>query len=410
MTRAREHLKFVVVGSVDHGKSTLIGRFLYDTGSLPEAQLDIIRKVSSGGDEGVEFAFVLDHLEEERANRITIDTAQTFFSSEKRDYVIIDAPGHKEFLKNMITGASQASAALLLLDVHEGLQAQTRRHAYMLSLLGVRQLIVVLNKMDLAGYSKEVFEDKAAQMRDLLAKVTLDHLAVIPAAALEGDNIVNRSDRMDWYEGPTVIESLDLLKPTITDESLPLRLGVQDVYEIEGRRVAVGKVSAGHLSVGDPVNVSPSGAIADVAGLEKFEGPIDLAVAGESIGFTIGDSVELRRGMTLSTPADSPKQTETLTASVFWMSPEPLKRGQTFAVRLGTQEVACCVTRISNRMDSGSLEIISEQADELADTEVAELTLSSDTPVSYDSFARIPEMGRLVLMRGSNIVAGGIIA
>jgi len=200
------------------------------------------------------------------------------------------------------------------------------------------------------------------------------------------------------------------LKPTITDESLPLRLGVQDVYEIEGRRVAVGKVSAGHLSVGDPVNVSPSGAIADVAGLEKFEGPIDLAVAGESIGFTIGDSVELRRGMTLSTPADSPKQTETLTASVFWMSPEPLKRGQTFAVRLGTQEVACCVTRISNRMDSGSLEIISEQADELADTEVAELTLSSDTPVSYDSFARIPEMGRLVLMRGSNIVAGGIIA
>jgi len=405
----REHLKFVVVGSVDHGKSTLIGRFLYDTGSLPEAQLEIIRQISAGADEQVEFAFVLDHLEEERTNRITIDTAQTFFSSERRDYVIIDAPGHKEFLKNMITGASQASAALLLLDVHEGLQDQTRRHAYMLNLLGVRQLIVVLNKMDLMDFSQQVFEDKAAQMRELLAKVTLDQLAVIPAAALGGDNIVRRSEKMPWYDGPTVIEALDLLEAGVTDESLPLRLPVQDVYEIDGRALAVGRVAAGKVSRGDQVVICPSGAEGKVAVLTKFEGPVDSASAGESIGFSLGNGLELSRGLTLADPKAALGETDRLTANVFWMSPAPLKRGEKIALRLATQELPCTVEKIANRMDSGSLEIIDADADSLADTEVAEVTLATDGTVNFESFSHVPEMGRLVLMRGTNIVAGGIV-
>jgi len=405
----REHLKFVVVGSVDHGKSTLIGRFLYDTGSLPEAQLAVLRQVSAGTDEQVEFAFVLDHLEEERANHITIDTAQTFFSSDRRDYVIIDAPGHKEFLKNMITGASQASAALLLLDVHEGLQDQTRRHAYMLSLLGVRQLIVVLNKMDLVDFSEEVFTDKAAQMHELLGKVTLDHLAVIPAAALGGDNIVNRSGKMPWYDGPTVIEALDLLKPDVTDESLPLRLPVQDVYEIDGRNLAVGRIAAGKVSKGDTVVVCPKGVEGKVASIETFDGPLDSALAGESVGVMVDGEVELSRGLTLTDPRAALGTTEKLMASVFWMSPDPLKRGERIALRLATQEVPCVVESIANRMDSGSLEIIDEDADQLADTEVAEVTLVSDDGVNSESFSHVPEMGRLVLMRGSDIVGGGIV-
>jgi len=375
---SREHLKFIVVGSVDHGKSTLIGRFLYDTGSLPESQLDVIRRISGGkDDERVEFAFVLDHLEEERANRITIDTAQTFFSSDRRDYVIIDAPGHREFLKNMITGASQASAALLLLDVHEGLQEQTHRHAYMLSLLGVRQLIVVLNKMDLIDYREEVFADKAPQMRELLSALDLDHLAVIPVSALEGDNIVKRSANMPWYDGPTVIESLDLLEPDVTDESLPLRLPVQDVYQIGGRDIAVGRVAAGHLTAGTPV--------------------------------TMSDGEKLRRGMTLCDPEDPPNQEATLTGSVFWMSPDPLRTGDKISLRLATQEVPCSVERIANRIDSGTLQIISEHSDELCDTEVAEVTLTGQIPINFDGFSRIREMGRFVLMRRADIVAGGII-
>ena len=406
---AKEHLKFVVVGSVDHGKSTLIGRFLYDTGSLPESQLDTIRQICQDADEKVEFAFVLDHLEEERSRHITIDTAQTFFSSEERDYVIIDAPGHKEFLKNMITGASQASAALLLLDVHEGLREQTRRHAYMLNLLGIKQLVVVLNKMDAVDYSQEVFEDMAGQMKDLLKQLTLDQLAVIPASAMDGDNIVNRSEHMPWYEGPTVIEALDLLKPTVTDESLPLRLCVQDVYEIDGQKIAAGHLASGSIRTGQKVCLCPPGNEVEVAELRKFEGPIDSAAAGESIGFQLAGDGQVRRGQILCDPASLPTSTRSLTASVFWMSPEPLKKGERIALRLGTQEIDCEVREIANRMDCGNLRIIEEQADELADAEVAEVTLQADEPIQYDGFTRIAEMGRLVLMREVDIVAGGIL-
>lgn len=406
----REHLKFVVVGSVDHGKSTLIGRFLYDTGSLPESQLEDMRRLCEDSDEKVEFAFVLDHLAEERARHITIDTAQTFFSSETRDYVIIDAPGHKEFLKNMITGASQASAALLLLDVHEGMREQTRRHAYMLSLLGVKQLIIVLNKMDLVDYDEKVFTVQAQRMRELLEKVTLDHLAVIPAAALGGDNIVTSSGRMPWYDGPTVIQALDLLQADVVDETLPLRLPVQDVYEIDGRKLAVGRVAAGVIAAGQIVAVCPSGAEAKLASLEKFEGPLASAAAGESVGFALADDNELARGMMLCAADAQPQRTRALTANVFWMSPQPLKRGERISVRLATQELPCLIERIANRMNAGTLEIIDPDAEELEDTEIAEVTLKTDEDILFDSFSAIPEMGRLVLMRGTDIVAGGIVS
>ena len=405
----REHLRFVVVGSVDHGKSTLIGRFLYDTGSLPEAQLEAMRKLSEDTDEKVEFAFVLDHLEEERARHITIDTAQTFFSSETRDYVIIDAPGHKEFLKNMITGASQASAALLLLDVDEGLREQTHRHAFMLSLLGIRQLVVVLNKMDKVDFSRDVYDDMSAKIVNVLEQVTLDRMAIIPASALEGDNIVRRSDRMSWYDGPTVIEALDLFQPAIADESQPFRLPVQDVYEIEGRKIAVGKVASGCVRVGREVSVQPEGTTAELATLEKFEQSLDAASAGESIGFTLSANGQLSRGQTLCAVDDQPQSTHALEARVFWMSPRPLRKGQTITLRLATQELPCTAERIANRMDAGSLTIVEPDAQELHDTEVAEVTLTSDQAIHYDSFRRIAEMGRLVLMQETDIVGGGIV-
>ena len=406
---AKEHLKFVVVGSVDHGKSTLIGRFLYDTGSLPESQLQSIRQLAADAGEAVEFAFVLDHLEEERSRHITIDTAQTFFSSASRDYVIIDAPGHKEFLKNMITGASQASAALLLLDVHEGLREQTRRHAYMISLLGIRQLIVVLNKMDKVDFSQQRFEEMSTQMHELLGRLTLEHLAVIPASALQGDNIVKRSDHMDWYDGPTVIEALDLLSPEPADDTGPLRLPVQDVYDIDGQPVAVGRVASGVIRPGEKLLAAPTDQLVTVAGLRKFEGPLESASAGESIGLTVEADRRLKRGLVLCPPDAPPAASQTLTANVFWMSPQPLQHGEQLALRLATQEVPCRIERIANRMNAGTLEIIQDEADTLEDTEVAEVTLAAAGPIAHDRFADIAEMGRLVLMRGADIVAGGIL-
>jgi len=405
----KEHLKFVVVGSVDHGKSTLIGRFLYDTGSLPEAQLQAMRELAADTDEKVEFAFVLDHLEEERTRRITIDTAQRFFSTDTRDYVIIDAPGHKEFLKNMITGASQASAALLLLDVDEGIQQQTRRHAFMLSLLGIKQLVGVLNKMDLVDFSQDVFNEKSRQFTELLEKVELDRLAIVPASALLGDNIVNRSERMDWYDGPTVTGTLDLFTPSIVDEALPFRLPVQDVYDVDGRKIAVGRVAAGTFQTGQTVWLSAGEGRVQVATIEEFGKVRDSASAGESIGVTMADGVELNRGDVLSAANDTPAGADSVVASVFWMNPVPLERGETISLRLATQEVPCTVEKIANRLDSGTIEVLAEDADHLEDTEVAEVTLAAERPVYFDRFAKIAEMGRLVLMRGTDIVGGGIL-
>jgi sulfate adenylyltransferase large subunit len=406
----REHLKFVVVGSVDHGKSTLIGRFLYDTGSLPAAQLETIRRLCAESGQDLEFAFVLDHLEEERAKHITIDTAQTFFASKSRDYVIIDAPGHKEFLKNMITGAAQASAALLMLDVAEGLRQQTRRHAYMLSLLGIKQLIVVLNKMDKVHYDQAAFQGRSSEMKDLLARVKLDHLAIIPAAALRGENIVNRSESMPWYSGPTVIEALDLLTPTVADQSLPLRLPVQDVYEVDGQPLAVGKVASGRVGVGQQVIVSPEGRAASVTVLRKMDGPLESAGAGESVGFAVSGEGRLGRGQIICDAQDRPRLSRSITANVFWMSPKPLTVGEALTLRLGTQEIPCRAERISNRMDAGTLEMVEAAAQSLEDAAVAEVALVADgAMIQHDSFARVAEMGRLVLARGADIVAGGIV-
>jgi sulfate adenylyltransferase subunit 1 (EFTu-like GTPase family) len=215
---------------------------------------------------------------------------------------------------------------------------------------------------------------------------------------------------MPWYDGPTVIEALDLLRPDVTDESLPLRLPVQDVYEIDGERIAVGKVASGRIEAGQAVRIAPGGEEVKVAGVRKFEGPIESASAGESIGFTVAGNGQLRRGQTLCSPADAPAQDTSITANVFWMSPEPLTRGETIALRLATQEIPCVAERIANRMNAGTLAILAEDAQELANTEVAEVTLTAAVPIQHERFARIAELGRLVLMRGPDIVAGGILA
>ena len=230
-------LNFVIVGHVDHGKSTLIGRLLYDTDSLPSDKIEEIKKTSEGLGRKTEFAYLLDHLEEERQQGLTIDTTQVFFKTDKRCYVIIDAPGHVEFVKNMVTGASQAEAAILIIDVKEGIKEQTKRHAYILSLLGLNQVVVILNKMDLVDFSEGRFNEVKKGAQEFLNSINMDPLFYIPICAIKGDNIARRSERMNWYNGPTLLESLDTLKSRESAENKPLIFPIQDAYKIDDKRI-----------------------------------------------------------------------------------------------------------------------------------------------------------------------------
>src|SRR3990172_1552310 len=249
-------LHIVIVGHVDHGKSTLVGRLFYDTGSLSDEKLEEIKRAAEKLDRPLEFAYVMDHLEEERKRGITIDIAHTFFSTPKRRYVIIDAPGHKEFLKNMISGTSQAEAALLLVDVHRGIEEQTLRHCYILGLLGIKQVAVIANKMDLVDYSEKVFNEIKDRVTEVLAERKVKPAYIIPISASKGENVANRTERLSWYKGPTVLESLDSFE-TLKTEEKDLRFPVQDVYDIDGKAVAVGRVEAGVLRKGQDVVIMP---------------------------------------------------------------------------------------------------------------------------------------------------------
>jgi len=405
-------LKFVAVGHVDHGKSTLIGRLLYDTGSLPADKMDEVRRLSEESDGTPEFAFVMDHLEEERRNRVTIDTAQIFFRTARRDYVIIDAPGHKQFLKNMITGSTQAEAAVLLVAADAGLQEQTHRHAFMLSLLGLKQLVVVVNKMDLVGHDQGRFETVQGEILSRLAEFGLRPGAVIPISARRGDNVAIRSERMNWYGGPTLLEALDRLLPAPSEEAGPLRFPVQDVYEVDGEKVLVGRVASGTLRPGQEVILHPLGKSATVDYLKVFGGRKEQAVAGESIGVVLKPGLagpHVRRGQIACEPAHSPQVANTLTARVFWMSGEPLRSGATLQLKCATQQVGCQVKKIRDRVNSSTLEVLAEEASELRDTEVATLTLKTSDYLAVDPFEQVAETGRFVLMRDTDTVAGGVV-
>ena len=410
----RKNLRFVAVGHVDHGKSTLIGRLLYDTNSLHPDKMDEVRRMSEESEGEPEFAFVMDHLEEERRNRITIDTAQIFFKTAKRDYTIIDAPGHKQFLKNMITGATQAEAAVLLIDALEGLREQTHRHAFMLSLLGIKQVMVVINKMDLVDYSVEQF----VQLRDeIIARlqefdIEVGPEMIIPISARSGDNVTCRSGRLSWYDGMTLLEALDQLESSDSVEENELRFPVQDIYDVDGEKVIVGRVVSGRMQTDQEVIFHPSGKSAVIAQIKKFGESVHEAVAGESIGLTLkngGALKALKRGEVACPVENSPRVSNMVVATVFWMSGQPLQKDDTLDFKCATQQVQCKVRRIGDRIDSSSLDLIAKDADELRETEVAKLTLKMQSCVSTDPFEQIADMGRFVLMRDNDTVAGGVV-
>jgi bifunctional enzyme CysN/CysC len=412
-------LRVVFVGHVDHGKSTLIGRILSDTHSLPEGKLEQVQRACAAENMEFEFAFLLDALLEEQEQNITIDTTQIPFKTAKRNYMIIDAPGHKEFLKNMITGASNADAAVLVIAANEGVQEQSKRHAYLLSLLGVRQFCVVVNKMDLADYSEARFLEIEKKYREFLKTLNLETNVFIPASARFGENITVRSTKMQWHRGPTLAEALDTMTPLAPPIDLPLRLCVQDVYKFDDRRIIAGRIETGTLQVGDELVFSPANKTSIVHSIEHWQpastaatsprGNGGMAIAGDSIGITLQEQIFVERGYVASHSKDTPIETNRFHADLFWIARQPARLSHLYTARLATQEVKCQIVSLDEVMDSSSLERNPTKADQLARNEVGRLTIQTRAPIVLDNHDRLPPLGRFVLVDDGMICGGGII-
>ncbi|GAB4269124.1 MAG: GTP-binding protein [Deferrisomatales bacterium] len=407
---SQDTLKIVIVGHVDHGKSTLIGRLFYDTGSIPEARYREIEATCRRQGRPFEFAYLMDALEEERDQNVTIDTAQTFFRTDKRPYVIIDAPGHKEFLKNMITGAASADAAILLLDGVEGVREQTRRHAYLLSLLGIRQVIVAVNKLDLVGYDRGAFQRAENEIRTFLHSLGIVPAYVIPISARDGENIARSLGHTPWYDGPPVLRALDTFATVRAEEGLPLRLPIQDVYKWEGRRLYVGRVETGSVRAGDEVVFVPSGRRARVRSVEAWRRPdLGRARAGQCVGLTFDEELFVERGEVLARADAPPVACREVRASLVWLSNRPFERGRTYVLKLATAEVQATCVDIEERLDSASLEVTERHAPRVFTTEAANVLFELKRPLAADLYSENDRLGRFVVEDGTIIGGGGII-
>src|SRR5437016_2665459 len=307
----RPQVRIVIVGHVDHGKSTLVGRLLHETGSLPEGKLEMLKAVSARRGMPFEWSFLLDALQTERDQGITIDTTQIRFRTRSRDVVLIDAPGHAEFLRNMITGASQADGALLIIDALEGVRDQTRRHGYLLHLLGVKQVAVVVNKMARVDFSADRFNEISDEISAHLIGLGVTPTAVIPISARDGDGVAAHTPRIAWYKGPTVVEALDALEPARPLEQLALRLPVQAIYKFDDRRILAGRIESGHLAAGDQIVVMPAGKVANIKSVEGW--PVTPAngrqTAGRSVGITLDRELFVERGDIIAHVGTSPRDT-----------------------------------------------------------------------------------------------------
>jgi bifunctional enzyme CysN/CysC len=402
-------LPIVIVGHVDHGKSTLVGRLLNDTGSLPEGKVEALREMSRRRGMPFEWSFVMDALQAERDQGITIDTTQVRFRTVVRPYVIIDAPGHKEFLKNMITGAASAEAALLVIDVQEGALEQSRRHAYLLHLLGVRQVAVVINKMDMCDFSVDRYQAVSEGILGYLSEIGVTPSAVIPVSARHGNNIVQRCRHMSWYTGPTVTEALDAFTTAKSLADRPLRLPVQDVYKLDERRIVAGRIESGHLNVGDTLTFLPGGRTATIATIESWNEatPRTRAVAGQSVGLTLDQPIFVERGHVASLVAARPVETHTLRVHLFWLGHEPLTIGSRYTLKVATAEHDVTVQAIERVIDVEDLS--NHGGDRVERNGVGEVILHSRSAMVVDDFIEVPRTGRAVIVDGYDVVGGCII-
>ncbi|MBF0168881.1 MAG: adenylyl-sulfate kinase [Alphaproteobacteria bacterium] len=402
-------LKIVVVGHVDHGKSTLVGRLLNDTGSLPAGKLEAVKAASEKRGVAFEWAFLLDALQAERDQGITIDTTQIRLKTKPRETIIIDAPGHREFLKNMITGAASADAAILVVDAVEGLQEQTRRHGYLLHLLGLRQVVVAVNKMDAVNYDIGRFAEVVAEVNAYLSGIGIEPQHIIPISAYNGANVVTRIEALDWFTGPTLIDGLTGFKAQAQPVELPLRFPVQDVLKLDDRRIVVGRIESGRLRVGDEIVFNPSGKSARIASIESWgtKVPVIAAVAGQSVGITLDDHIFIERGQIGSHQLAAPREARAFRANLFWLGTQALEVGQRYKLRLATSEQTVEVERIVKVVDLDDLK--SDSVTRVDRHAVAEVVLRSKVALALDEFSENSRLGRFVLVDGFDIVGGGIV-
>jgi bifunctional enzyme CysN/CysC len=408
-----ERMDIVIVGHVDHGKSTIIGRLLADTNSLPSGKLEQVRETCRRNSKPFEYAFLLDALKDERSQGITIDSARVFFKTSKRRYIIIDAPGHIEFLKNMVTGASHAEAALLVIDANEGVQENSRRHGYLLSMLGIRRLTVLVSKMDLVGYKKEVFDSIKSEYSEFLRQIQLDG-PFIPVSGMAGDNIAAASQNMGWYSGPTVLQTLDRFEKEPLPVDKPLRLPIQDVYKFtafgDKRRIIAGTVETGQVSLGDELIFYPSGKTGRVKTLEKFNAPpSDTFGAGSAASLTLDKQIYISRGqLACKTGQTPPELSSRMQVSLFWMGKNPLLKNKEYILKLGTARQPMLVEEILGVIDAAEL-TISKSPERVECHQVAQCILRTNRAVAFDPADRIAAAGRFVIVDDFEIRGGGII-
>lgn len=405
----RPQVRIVIVGHVDHGKSTLVGRLLHETGSLPEGKLEMLKAVSARRGMPFEWSFLLDALQTERDQGITIDTTQIRFRTNSRDIVLIDAPGHAEFLRNMITGASQADGAVLIIDALEGVRDQTRRHGYLLHLLGIKQVAVVVNKMDRVDFGRERFDEIAAEVSAHLTGLGVTPSAIIPISARDGDGVAARTPRIAWYKGPTVVEALDALEPARPPEELALRLPVQAIYKFDDRRIVAGRIESGHLAAGDEIVIMPAGKIARIKTVESWPlTPVEGKLgAGRSVGITLDRELFVERGDIIAHMGATPRDTRRLRARIFWLHDKPLAKGEQILVRLGTRETRARVIAIEKAVDPGDL--ASRENAAIARNHVGEIDIALGEPIAADAYGDNPRTGRLVIEMSGRIAGGGLV-
>ena len=411
---SRIQMNIVIAGHVDHGKSTIIGRLLADTDSLPEGKLEFVKKQCELNARPFEYAFLLDALKDEQAQGITIDSARVFFKTEKRDYIIIDAPGHIEFLKNMVSGAARAEAALLVIDANEGVQENSRRHGYMLSMLGIKQIAVLVNKMDLVGYSQNVFEKIVKEYSAFLDEIGIKAKTYIPVSGREGDGIAKLTENISWYKGETVLEVLDNFEKEKPAIDKPFRMPVQDVYKFtnmgDNRRIVAGTVDAGRLKVGDEVVFYPSGKRSKVKTFEGFNTPeITSIEVGDASGFTLEEQIYVTRGeIAVKGGEPKPEVGKKIKANLFWLGRKPFLMEKDYFLKLGTAKVGCKLIKIHKVLNASNL-AANEKQNFVGRHEVAEVTLQLNKAIAFDKAENGLSTSRFVIVDEYEISGGGII-
>lgn len=410
----KEDMNIVIVGHVDHGKSTLMGRLLADTDSLPEGKLEQVKETCRRNSKPFEYAFLLDALKDEQSQGITIDTARCFFKTEKRDYIILDAPGHIEFLKNMITGASRAQAALLMIDAKEGVQENSRRHAYMLSMLGIQQIAVVINKMDLVDYSEEVYNKVKEEYLEFLKQINITPKFVLPVSSFQGENIVRPSDKMPWYDGMCVLQVLDEFECEEEHDKQPFRMPVQDVYKFtrngDDRRIVAGTIETGTIRAGQEVIFYPSGKKSHIKNIESFNtAPILEGKPGMAIGFTMKEQIYITRGEVMAVAGEpQPKTASRISANIFWLGKKDFVPGKLYYLKIGGEKVKVEIEEVKGVINSSNLSS-TDTKQAVEKNEVAEVILRTDKPIAFDTVKESAGTSRFVIVDNYEIAGGGII-